>query len=224
MLSVFYGFLFLCTLNLEARKPANGTWECDSPELDVISYHFHVTVWDHNNYSFAMGLAFRDALRRHFTENGMMSQEYYCPFGPNYPGPEVRQICKGSTKESSENPLGLVGAGLGPWLVPNMEYFIPKALFVDAFSWLIVNRGTLDVLIHPNTGCQDRDHTTRAVWLGIAQHIDVTGLCCRKGPVACGCWMMECCQENDPSYGKFGFAMDTIYSLDLTTWSQNIMP
>jgi len=224
MLNILIILLFLLTLKLEALAPANGTWECDSKELNVISYHFHVTVWANNNYSFAMGFAFKEAFKKHFTENGMMSEDYYCPFGPNYPGPEVTTICKGSTHEGRRNPLGLVGAENGPWLIPNMEYFIPKSLFVDAYSWLVVNRGALDVLIHPNTGCQDRDHTTRAVWLGIPQHVDVTGLCCRKGPVACGCWDMECCQENDPSYGKFGFAMNTLYSLDLTTWNQTFRP
>merc|ERR1719419_97675 len=208
-----------------SKGPMNGTWECNSRDLEVISYHFHVMVWINNNASFTIGLTFKEAFRDHFMSNGMMDKDYYCPFGPNYPGPEIQKICKGRTLETASNPLGVVQpGGNSPWLIYNMEYFIPLTMFVDAYSWLITHRESLDVLVHPNTGCQDRDHTSRGVWLGIPQHIDVTRLCCRKGPVACGCWGMECCGESDPSFGKFGFAMDTIYTLDLTSWSQHIQP
>ncbi|EIW79387.1 hypothetical protein CONPUDRAFT_107748 [Coniophora puteana RWD-64-598 SS2] len=34
------------------------------------------------------------------------------------------------------------------------------------FSWLAVNRGPCDVLIHPNTGDAYRDHTELATWMG----------------------------------------------------------
>lgn len=32
--------------------------------------------------------------------------------------------------------------------------------------WLIINRGPLLALLHPNTGDHLRDHTQRATWLG----------------------------------------------------------
>lgn len=32
--------------------------------------------------------------------------------------------------------------------------------------WLIINRGPLLALLHPNTGGHLRDHTQRATWLG----------------------------------------------------------
>ncbi|EIW76545.1 hypothetical protein CONPUDRAFT_63219 [Coniophora puteana RWD-64-598 SS2] len=34
------------------------------------------------------------------------------------------------------------------------------------FSWLAVNRGPCDVLVHPNTGDAYKDHTTLATWMG----------------------------------------------------------
>ncbi|KAH7914830.1 DOPA-like domain-containing protein [Hygrophoropsis aurantiaca] len=34
------------------------------------------------------------------------------------------------------------------------------------FSWLAVNRGPCDVLIHPNTGNALKDHTELATWMG----------------------------------------------------------
>ncbi|KAK5137159.1 hypothetical protein LTR08_000664 [Meristemomyces frigidus] len=33
-------------------------------------------------------------------------------------------------------------------------------------SWLVVHRGPLSVLVHPNTGDDVRDHTQRATWMG----------------------------------------------------------
>ncbi|KAG1891916.1 DOPA-like domain-containing protein [Suillus fuscotomentosus] len=34
------------------------------------------------------------------------------------------------------------------------------------FSWLVVNRGPCDILVHPNTGDALRDHTELATWIG----------------------------------------------------------
>ncbi|KIM52967.1 hypothetical protein SCLCIDRAFT_1223291 [Scleroderma citrinum Foug A] len=34
------------------------------------------------------------------------------------------------------------------------------------FSWLVVNRGPLDVLVHPNTDDTYRDHAELATWMG----------------------------------------------------------
>lgn len=32
--------------------------------------------------------------------------------------------------------------------------------------WLVINRGPLSALVHPNTGDDERDHTQRATWMG----------------------------------------------------------
>lgn len=32
--------------------------------------------------------------------------------------------------------------------------------------WLVINRGPLSALIHPNTEDEVRDHTQRATWMG----------------------------------------------------------
>ncbi|KAF8414540.1 DOPA-like domain-containing protein, partial [Boletus edulis BED1] len=34
------------------------------------------------------------------------------------------------------------------------------------FSWLVVNRGPCDVLVHPNTGNPYKDHSELATWMG----------------------------------------------------------
>lgn len=39
--------------------------------------------------------------------------------------------------------------------------------------WLVINRGPLSVLLHPNTDDPLRDHTQRATWLGKEVPVDV---------------------------------------------------
>jgi aromatic ring-cleaving dioxygenase len=40
------------------------------------------------------------------------------------------------------------------------------AQFGAFIPWMLINRGPLSALVHPNTDDEYRDHTQRAVWLG----------------------------------------------------------
>ncbi len=51
----------------------------------------------------------------------------------------------------------------------------PKSMYQVAFSpnqfgkivpWLMLNRGGLDILVHPETGDDVADHTEHSLWLG----------------------------------------------------------
>jgi DOPA 4,5-dioxygenase len=42
----------------------------------------------------------------------------------------------------------------------------PAALFGAFVPWLMLNRGGLAVLVHPETGDDLTDHTKHAAWLG----------------------------------------------------------
>ena len=46
-----------------------------------------------------------------------------------------------------------------------VNIFTP-AQFGAFIPWLVINRGPLSALIHPNTGDSERDHTQRATWMG----------------------------------------------------------
>ena len=57
-----------------------------------------------------------------------------------------------------------------------------KAMYQVAFApdelpkllpWLMLNRGAMSVLIHPETGDEVADHTAHALWLGPQLPIDV---------------------------------------------------
>jgi aromatic ring-cleaving dioxygenase len=40
--------------------------------------------------------------------------------------------------------------------------------------WLVINRGPLSALLHPNTDDEERDHTQRATWLGQSFPLDLS--------------------------------------------------
>ena len=61
----------------------------------------------------------------------------------------------------------------------------PQAMYQVAFEssqfptlvpWLMLNHGTLDVLIHPNTGDDVPDHRDLALWLGTKLELNIAFL------------------------------------------------
>ena len=58
---------------------------------------------------------------------------------------------------------------------PRWSYQIAfaPAQFSDVVSWLALNHGGLDVLVHPNTDNELRDHRDSALWLGRSHQLDL---------------------------------------------------
>lgn len=48
--------------------------------------------------------------------------------------------------------------------------------FAYVVSWLSLNHGALDVLVHPNTGDELRDHRDGAMWIGKSYTLDLSVL------------------------------------------------
>ncbi|KAF2101734.1 hypothetical protein NA57DRAFT_34418 [Rhizodiscina lignyota] len=56
---------------------------------------------------------------------------------------------------------------VGPHMVGMFEVNVFNPEQFGAFiAWLVINRGPLSALVHPNTGDAVRDHTQRATWMG----------------------------------------------------------
>ena len=53
-----------------------------------------------------------------------------------------------------------------------VNVFTP-AQFGAFVAWLVMHRGPLSALVHPNTDDEVRDHTQRATWLGAAVPLQV---------------------------------------------------
>ena len=48
----------------------------------------------------------------------------------------------------------------GPFLTGQWSFFVPTRYVERAMSWAMHHRGDLDVMVHPNTGCEVEDHVT----------------------------------------------------------------
>lgn len=59
-----------------------------------------------------------------------------------------------------EQPIGPHPTGMF-----EVNLFTP-AQFGAFIPWLVINRGPLSALVHPNTGDAERDHSQRATWMG----------------------------------------------------------
>lgn len=64
---------------------------------------------------------------------------------------------------------------VGPHPVAMFEVNIFTPMQFGAFiPWLVINRGPLSALVHPNTGDDERDHTQRATWMGERMALDLS--------------------------------------------------
>lgn len=64
----------------------------------------------------------------------------------------------------------------GPHVPTMFGMDIPKSVFADVLSLLMLNHGPHPVLIHPVSGHELLDHTHHALWLGQPQPLDLAAL------------------------------------------------
>ncbi len=55
---------------------------------------------------------------------------------------------------------------IGPHTLPMLEVNFSRAQYEKFVTWLQHERGSLNVLVHPQSGDDYDDHTNGAVWLG----------------------------------------------------------
>jgi aromatic ring-cleaving dioxygenase len=65
---------------------------------------------------------------------------------------------------------------VGPHPVPMYQAAFAAAEFPRLVPWLMLNRGGLSVLVHPETEDAYDDHTIHALWLGTPLPLRVEGL------------------------------------------------
>jgi hypothetical protein len=128
-------------------------------QLRVMSYHIHYNTIAADQQRFYEGFVAQfGALFNPSTYPGF--EVHQCPFGPNYGSNSFDYVCslEGPYQEHS------VGVGEGPWAGPQRAFFIPDEHIDAAWAWAQANKGVMDVLKHPNTGCMHDDHSLRANW------------------------------------------------------------
>lgn len=100
-----------------------------------------------------------------------------------YYEPETRESAE-KLSMSITNALGpklrysgkLIDRPVGPHPVPMFEIDFAKERFGEVVMFLVLNHGSHDVLIHPETGDDLRDHTAHALWLGTPRALDLSRL------------------------------------------------
>ena len=62
------------------------------------------------------------------------------------------------------------GKAAGPFPVAQWAVAIPLDHYLDKLTWFVQHRSengtSVDLLIHPNSGCLVEDHTSWAIWAG----------------------------------------------------------
>ncbi|KAF8920554.1 DOPA-like domain-containing protein [Mucidula mucida] len=64
----------------------------------------------------------------------------------------------------------------GPHPVGSFEVWVPAETFSAVFSYLVLNRGNLSVLVHPLTREPRADHDQRKAWIGDPWPLDLSML------------------------------------------------
>ena len=74
------------------------------------------------------------------------------------------------TRVAADFPLAKLGRWhdelVGPHTQAMYQIAFPASLLAAFLPWLMLNRDGLNVLLHPETGDDYRDHSAHAAWLG----------------------------------------------------------
>jgi DOPA 4,5-dioxygenase len=65
---------------------------------------------------------------------------------------------------------------VGPHPMWSFQLAFERSHLLDIVSWLTLNHGSLDVLVHPNTGNALRDHRDAAMWIGHSHALHLQSL------------------------------------------------
>jgi len=63
---------------------------------------------------------------------------------------------------------------VGPHPRGSCQLTVPTESFGDVAQWLTLNRGTLTIFAHANTGDDLADHTKHVIWFGPSETLDLT--------------------------------------------------
>ena len=89
---------------------------------------------------------------------------------------QARQLCE-QAAQRFELVMGRVHTRpVGPHPQWSCQLAFAPAVFAELIPWLLLNRGGLDVLVHPQTDCELRDHRDCAMWLGRSHTLDLSVL------------------------------------------------
>ena len=97
-----------------------------------------------------------------------------------YYDPETRKVAERLREAIGGGFVGELGRWhdepVGPHPSSMYQVAFPVAEFPKLVPWLMLNRGGLNVLVHPQTGDAYEDHAVHALWLGTPLKLRLEGL------------------------------------------------
>jgi DOPA 4,5-dioxygenase len=63
---------------------------------------------------------------------------------------------------------------VGPHPRGSCQLTVPADLFGDVAQWLVLNRGSLTIFAHANTGNDLADHTEHVIWFGPSEPLNLS--------------------------------------------------
>jgi hypothetical protein len=177
----------------------NETVVEEGGRLPTMSYHIHYVAANSSAQSDMK--RFYTAFLEQFGES--FPEEKQCPFGPNYGAYNSDTFASGyfcSLEGALEFELA-AGVDLqgNPWgSLYQRAFFVPIERIDEAWEWSKANRGEVDLVKHPNSGCMHDDHGLRRIWEGEEHTIYTLQFPCNvpatgcqdndySGPPSCGC-------------------------------------
>jgi aromatic ring-cleaving dioxygenase len=148
--------------NSDVRTPKNLS--CETNNIDFMSYHIHILFPPSNKQKTIDAMN----LQHKFIKNFRLENKSNCSMVAGDPAPWQVDICSYEVDWVPE----------GPFLTAQYSFFIPTNRLQDTSQFMLTHKGNLDMLIHPNTGCEKEDHTNWASWSGTKWEIDTSVFSC----------------------------------------------
>lgn len=120
----------------------------------LVSYHIHILFNANNEDEVSRAMALQHDFVKQF--NVPIGKKENCTFAAGDPRPEQKSVCAYPTAWLPE----------GPFPTAQYSFFVPRSHYSETVQWVIQRRNGLDLLVHPNSGCEIQDHLHWAVWGG----------------------------------------------------------
>jgi len=142
-------------MNLEWDPHYYSQTKVNSPLCEnapILAYHIHTMVWPHVPRQVASAMKWQ----RDFIDHFGLAGKRNCTHDSADPAPEQQDVCAWPVDWQP----------VGPFNNAQLSFHVPKHHFNEVYEWALHNRGELDILFHPKTGCDVEDHTIWASWTG----------------------------------------------------------
>jgi len=153
--------LSLCLGHLEWEMNSNhrvvvSDTPFDPSNVTYYSWHIHVYFMQNNKNDTATATALRNQFIQEFSvvecDGGC---DVLCP-----------KICHW---DLNLQPIG-------PHTFGSWGIYVPIEYFASTAAWISIHHGSLNVLIHPNSGYPTIDHMVNSLWIGQKIPLDASGL------------------------------------------------